>query len=175
MALFKIAKMQKESKGSGIEKDVLCVQVPQPGRGGASYTLKCGDDFFAAVGHPDMLGGEVEVKVNLMPAGDEFRLRMKCDGYVVTACDRCMGALQLPVHEDYEVPVSVGVRMSDIADDDPDSLHYNARTGALDLERVIADTLALSLPLRKVHDAGECDPEMSARLQDMVRDEDDEC
>lgn len=119
--------------------------------------MECGREFFEALGNPDVTGGEVKAKASLTPEADgSWRLEITVKGMIETPCDRCLGPMQLPIADSFEAMVRPGLP-SEMEGDD---IAVAPGETAIDLTRPIADTIVLSIPLRHVHEEGECDPAM---------------
>lgn len=140
------------------------ITVPASRTEAEHIQLHLGDDFFRAAEHADMLGGDVEADITLTPSGPAWRILMECRGKVRTVCDRCQGDMEMDVADEYEAPLLPSAGGEIPAGDDSDALYYDPTTGRADLLRPLADTLALSLGLTHVHEAGDCDPEIESAL-----------
>lgn len=91
-------------------------------------------------------------------------------GNVTVKCDRCLGDLVLPV--DIQVPFSV--MFSSYAGDAEEGsadevILLDSSSAELDLSQIIYDYVTLSLPIKKVHPEGQCDPQMMEKLKDILR------
>lgn len=124
-----------------------------------------GKEFFDGFGNSEILGAALEVEAHVWKHGQETSIDCVIDGEITVACDRCLADLSLPVHS--EAGFSIGYGGSDEADmaDDGREMIYVERTDPeLDLSQAIYDYACLALPLQRVHDDGECDPEVMNRI-----------
>ena len=48
-------------------------------------------------------------------------------------------------------------------------MYVQASEQELDMSQIIYDYVNLSLPIKKVHPEGECDPEMMEKLKDILK------
>lgn len=139
------------------------ITMPAP-RQGARHDLRLGSDFFAEAAHADLLGGDVQAHVSLVPAGDQWRIALHVQGTVRTLCDRCQGPMDVEITDDYEAPMLPSPGGLVPAGDDTDAVYYDPATGRADLLRPLADTIALSFGLCHVHPDGQCDPAIEQAL-----------
>ena len=94
----------------------------------------------------------------------------RCTGDVTVKCDRCLADLKIPV--DIQVPFSV--MFSSYAEDAEEGVSdevilLDGSSSEIDLGQIIYDYVNLSLPIKKVHPEGECDPVMMEKLKDILK------
>lgn len=140
------------------------LEIPTGSRTATEQTVHLGAGFFAAAAHADLPGGDVTAHITLTPAGNDWRIRLRCEGSVETLCDRCQGPMTISVDDSYEAPLLPSAGGLVPPGDDSDAVFYDPATGIADLLRPLADTIALSLGLCHYHPDGECDPEVEALL-----------
>ncbi|MDE7403347.1 MAG: DUF177 domain-containing protein [Muribaculaceae bacterium] len=133
------------------------------GEGVTERDLHVGKGLFEYMGADEVLDADVDVAVDIekRPAG--YKISFGFDGWLEVACDRCLEPLRIPVDTDYNITVKYGEEASDEVDGvivlPYDQLEY-------DIAPVIYDTLMLALPIRRVHEDGECNPEMTKLIGD---------
>lgn len=145
---------------------------------GSSLTLsyRLGTPDMVRWGNPDLLGGEVTASVTLRPQGERFLLNMEVSGTVRTVCDRCLDPLDMHVAETYGAVLYPSARPEAYSEPDPselepdsrDLLPFDRQTRVMDLEPLLADTIVLGLPLRKVHEEGLCNTSMERVLSSHI-------
>lgn len=126
--------------------------------------------------NPDLLGGNVTVRVNLRPQGERFLLTMDAEGSVRTVCDRCLDMLELHIDETYHAVLYPSDTPEAYSEPDPaeldaespDIIPFDRQTRVMDLEPLLADTIVLGLPLRKVHEEGLCNTSMERVLSSHI-------
>ncbi len=138
--------------------EVNLSEARQQGRG--EWRFNCGKSFFERLENPDVTDGDVAVAVEVLPRGGNFECIVSCEGWIETTCDRCLDALRVDVDESYTTPIICG----DSEADDVEAVVVEEDAVKASLESVIADTIVLALPLRKVHPEGECNPAMEEAL-----------
>jgi uncharacterized metal-binding protein YceD (DUF177 family) len=86
---------------------------------------------------------------------------------VVVECDRCLEDLEIPV--DLDVLLSVKFGESESADENQDGerevIFLPVDNTELDMEQIVYDYVCLSLPLQRVHEDGECNPDAMKYLE----------
>lgn len=102
--------------------------------------LHAGDEFFETFGNPDILAASVDVEVEIRYSGLTLELNCTIHGSVVVPCDLCLEELELPVEASFEESYT------------PEGLE-------LDFSQDVYDYVCTSLPFKRVHPEGECNPD----------------
>jgi len=127
----------------------------KPGR--YTYQYPIGDSFFKGFENEELREGSVNFEVVLERRERELLFNFAFHGTVKTTCDRCLGAMTVPV-EGNEV---LCVKFSDTeTSDNEDVLILPENAYQIDLAQWLYEYIAVRLPMQKVHEEGECDPEM---------------
>lgn len=136
------------------------------GRYDYEYTLD--GTFFEAFENEELRDGKVDFAVVLEKRERMLLFDFVFQGKVYTACDRCLGELEVPVAGEQ----ALCVKFSDTdTSDDEDVVILPEGAYQIDLAQWMYEYVAVSLPIQKVHPEGGCDPEM---LKYINADE-DEC
>lgn len=131
------------------------------------FDFKVGRELFEAFGNAEISDGDCDVHVRLDRAETMLTADVTVEGWVVVACDRCLEDCRLPIR--YEGRLLV--KFSDPAGEyDGEVLWLLPGTDEVDLAQYIYESIVLSLPYRRVHPEGECDPGMLERFR-IVTDE----
>lgn len=143
----------------------------QPGKHRMEFPIET--SFFAEFGENPILAADLKADVELEKTGLCMRLGLKIEGEVTVACDRCLSDLQLPVEVDETIAVtfSGASRVRDEEEERPDGdiIELERNETELDLSQVFYDYVCLSLPIQKVHEDGECDPDMIERMKEILK------
>lgn len=138
------------------------LELPSQREGETGRRMECGREFFEALGNPDVIGGNVTADAHIMPEHDgAWLLNLTVKGVVETPCDRCLGPVTLPVDESFETEIREGLP----SEMEGENIAVEPGAQSVDLTRAIADTVLLGIPLRHVHQEGECDAEMIEALR----------
>lgn len=127
-----------------------------------SYDLD--DDYFAEIG-AEITAGEVSVEVTCIKRAEVFKLHIVLEGYVVVACDRCLDDVEIDVEAERNLVVKYG---AEYCDDDDEILIIPERDGVLDLRWMLYEEIALSLPLQRKHEEGECNGSMMQIYDNLI-------
>jgi len=135
--------------------------------GSHDFRFKVGGALFETYGSAEIKGGACDVAVTLDKAETQLVADVTIRGGVVVACDRCL--------EDCRVPIDFEGRLVVKFSDEPreydgEVLWLLPGEDEVDLAQYIYESIVLSLPYRRVHPEGECDPEMLRRFR-IVSDE----
>lgn len=153
------------------------VQLATLADGHYEQDFVCDTQFFRDMENSDVLACNVGVHMLLDKKNEAYRCVFICKGSVEVACDRCLEALEIPIDTTYEITVKYG----EAYNDDADNVLIIPQTEArLNVANILADTIILALPLRRVHPVGGCDKAMTDVLSlhngnVADADDDDEC
>ncbi len=126
------------------------------------FQFEVDGDLFAAYESKEIKDGRCEVGVTMRKESDtQLLFDVAIEGYAVCECDRCLEDCKVPI--DYEGRLTV--RVSDEAGEyDGDVMWVAPSEEEIDLTQYIYESIVLSLPYRRVHPEGECNPDMLARF-----------
>lgn len=125
------------------------------------YDFKVGRELFEAYGNTEIKDGACDVRVRLTRSESMLLLRVAIEGSVVVECDRCLEECTLPVHYEGELPVRFSEEEHEY---DGEVLWLMPGEDEVDLAQYIYESVVLSLPYRRVHPDGECNPDMLGRF-----------
>lgn len=128
-----------------------------------------GDSFFSQIDSSEILGGEVSLTITIVPLGtSRLELLFDYQGVVDVECDRCLQ----PISFDMDVNERVEVEIGDALNDENDEIiTLNAQDPVYDFSWIAYELLALHLPIQRMHDIEDCDPEMVKYLTSEMPDE----
>ena len=118
------------------------------------------DDFFSAIHGPEIECGHVDVALRVKRTSEAFDLDFQYEGVVKVECDRCLNPMDLPIHGECSLRAVLGEE----DDDDGELLTVSENHGILDLSWHLYEMLALEIPIRHVHEDGECNEQVLKRL-----------
>lgn len=140
------------------------------------FEFSIDDKFFAHFEERLVDNGEVKVKVLLEKRSAFIKLQLKVKGWLELTCDRCLGDYQQKVKNAVELFVKFGEKTSEEGEN---VIWVLPEEHAINLVQPIYEYVSLAIPLRHVHPknkAGkrECDPEMIAKLKNLMQPEKNE-
>ncbi len=129
--------------------------------GSHEFSLAVDGALFRQFENEEVLGGEFAVGIELQKSKTMLLLDFKITGEAVVECDRCLDECAIAV--DYAGRLTV--KFSDeISDYDGEVMWISPSESELDLSQYIYESILLSLPFRRVHAEGQCNPDMEARF-----------
>ncbi|MDO5442681.1 MAG: DUF177 domain-containing protein [Bacteroidia bacterium] len=118
--------------------------------------------FFSGFENSEILDADIDIDVIVEKSGKYIGVDLDLDGTVTVECDRCLADLQLPVSASPRFSVKFGEESENdklTAEGEREIIFLPESDTDMDLSQVIYDYTCLSLPLSRVHEDGECDPE----------------
>ena len=117
--------------------------------------------LFKAYESKQIKDGRCKVHVDIDKSDTQLILDVTIDGHVVCECDRCLEDCTIPVHFDGRLTVFVSDHQGEY---DGDNMWVSPDEEDINLMQYISESIVLSLPYRRVHPDGECDPDMMVRF-----------
>jgi uncharacterized metal-binding protein YceD (DUF177 family) len=145
------------------EKSPYVVRFSGLGQGLHHFEFEADDAFFARFEKSEFEKGQVAVRVVLEKHSVVMRLTLTCEGRVEVMCDYCAQPFMIPVSGQQVFVVKLG--NEEAADDDEDVIFLPVQEHEIDITAFIYEVIALSVPLRRVHPEGQCDPDMVKSIQ----------
>ena len=118
------------------------------------------DEFFHNLKQDEIKGGDINAELTLRHTGtDTYEAAYAIHGTVTVTCDRCLDDLVLPVAVE-ETRILKDDPAAREATDERITLLYG---GHYDAAWELYELIVLSLPLQRVHDVNDCDPDVVSR------------
>lgn len=124
------------------------------------FSFRVDDALFKAMESNEIKGGDCIADVELDRSESGLGVHVSINGTVTVECDRCLEDCSIPVDFDGEL----SVRFSDTVSDYDGERMWIAKGQKLPLAQYIYESIVISLPYRRVHPEGGCNPEMMARF-----------
>lgn len=118
--------------------------------------------LFAAYDNADIRDGAGEVRVTLNRGERQLVLDVRIDARVTVPCDRCLEDCTLPVAYEGRLVVKFSEEGGEY---DGEVLWLYPGDTEVDLAQYVYESIVLSLPYRRVHPDGGCDPAMLERFR----------
>lgn len=126
------------------------------------FFWRAGREFFESFGNEEILDATLELEAVVQKVGGSVEVDCEARGSVTVQCDRCLADLSLPV--DLKIALSLRHEGQEEVAEEREVIAIPAEVTQYDMAQVVYDYVCLSLPLRRVHPDGECDPEVALRL-----------
>lgn len=139
-------------------------------------SLPCGDhefafeldgELFREAESEDVKDACCQVRVVLHKAETQMTVDVLIEGYAVCECDRCLEDVKIPIC--FEDTLPVGFTEGETQYDGEKMLV--AKGEPIDLSQFLYESVIIALPYQRVHEQGECNPEMLAHLVKMVNED----
>ena len=121
------------------------------------------DSFFHQLEGAQLQSGSLHVSGSIRKAVGFFELQLHTVGTVEVTCDRCLEAMLQPVEADLDVTVKLGTEDSY----DDEVITIDETRPVLDTAWLIYESVALAVPIRHVHQPGDCNVAMSEKLEEL--------
>ena len=129
------------------------------------FSWQAGKEFFDSFENSEILDAHLDADVSVEKSGRYIGVDCDVRGEVTVECDRCLDELDMPVDVEIRLSVKYG---SEESSEDPQQgereVIFIPETDAeMDMSQIIYDYVCLSLPMQRMHDEGECNPEVMKR------------
>jgi uncharacterized metal-binding protein YceD (DUF177 family) len=136
--------------------------------GSYSFDFKVDNALFEAYETEEIKGGACDVRVELNRSESMLEAHIEIEGEVICECDRCLEDCPIAIEYDGDLVV----KFSDESDYyDGEVMWISPSEDMLDLTQYIYESIVLSLPYSRVHEEGECNPEMLASFSAITEEE----
>ena len=132
------------------------------------FHFEVDDAFFQSFENAEITKGHCGVNIQMERAETQLDLQIQIDGEVVVPCDRCLDDCLIPIHFSGELVVRISNEMGEY---DGEVMWVLPSEDEVDLAQYIYESVVLSLPYRRVHAEGECNPEMLKRFNIVTQEE----
>ena len=129
--------------------------------GNNEFSWHAGKEFFEAFDNKDILDADIVASVVVEKSGRYVGVDCEVDGHVVVECDRCLEDLELPVEVDIRLSVKYGDEESseEHQEGEREIVFVPEGDAEFDISQIVYDYVCLSLPMQRVHEDGECNPD----------------
>jgi len=133
-----------------------------------TFGFKIDDTFFEAFEGSEVQRGALTATVVADKKSTFLQLDVAIAGTVTVECDRCLDLLEVPV-QFRGTPLAKVERSleSEQGSGSEEWLPVDVATNEVDLTQYFYDSIILSLPIQRVHQAGECNKEMMTKLNEL--------
>ncbi|MFM7758471.1 MAG: YceD family protein [Crocinitomicaceae bacterium] len=140
------------------------------------FEFDVNDSFFASLPYSLIEKGSVKVWLDLEKKETMMIANFECFGHVEQICSRCNESALVEIDSDLAVIYKFGHEEEETNDDNLLIVNYDAYE--LDVSQQVYEMISLALPIRPMHEEGECDEEMvklieKYQVKEEKKDEDD--
>lgn len=119
----------------------------------------------------DVRKGNFNVSVSVKKTSTTFELNFSIQGQAFVPCDRCLDEMTMEVDTKNRIIVKFGAEYSEESDE---IVIIPEEDGEINIAWFLYEFIALSLPIKKVHPAGECNKTMASKLKKHKASSDDD-
>ena len=125
------------------------------------FFIHVGKEFFSSFENEEILNADLQVRILVEKSGRYVGVDCDIEGDVTVECDRCLEPLEMPIDTQVRLSVKFGEEeASEIGSENEREVVFVKEDDAeLDMSQVIYDYACLALPMQRVHEEGECNPE----------------
>jgi len=140
------------------------------------FEFDVNDTFFASLPYSLIEKGSIKVWLDLEKKETMLIANFECFGHVEQICSRCNESALVEIDSDLAVIYKFGHEEEETNDDNLLIVNYDAYE--LDVSQQVYEMISLALPIRPMHEEGECDEEMvklieKYQVKEEKKDEDD--
>ncbi len=121
-------------------------------------------EFFESFDNAEILDAQVVTRVSAEKANRQILIDCDLVGWVEVPCDRCLSPVRLEVDEIADLAL-VREASQEVVDSEREEITLTAEQAEFDMKQVVYDYICTSLPLKKVHEDGDCDEAVVSRLE----------
>ena len=121
------------------------------------------NNFFLQLEGAQLQSGSLHVSGSIRKAVGFFELQLHTVGTVEVTCDRCLEPMCQPIEADLDTTVKLGTEDSY----DDEVITVDETQPVLDTAWLIYESIALAVPIRHVHQPGDCNVAMSEKLEQL--------
>ena len=134
--------------------------------GSHEYEWKVGKEFFESFENLEILDAELVASVVVEKSGRYLGIDCEVEGDVAVECDRCLDELQMPIYAEIRLSVKYGEEESseEHREGEREVVFVPETDAEFDMSQIIYDYVCLALPMQRVHEDGECNPEAIRHL-----------
>lgn len=130
--------------------------------GSHTFDFKVDASLFEAFDSEYIRGGSCAVKIDVMRSETMLELLVSIVGDVSVECDRCLELCDVPIDFNGQLLVKFS---DEIRDYDGDVMWLSPAENHVELAQYIYESIVLSLPYKRVHPDGACNPDMLERFR----------
>lgn len=130
--------------------------------GSYTYTYALDNEYFKHIDGPEVQRGKVAATVTVNNNGTEYELLFQLQGVIMIPCDRCLDDMEWTVNQKNRLIVKFGKAYDEESDE---IIVIPEDEGFINLAWFLYEFIALSIPVKHVHQPGKCNKLMSGKLK----------
>ncbi|MBF6598868.1 MAG: DUF177 domain-containing protein [Fermentimonas sp.] len=127
-----------------------------------TYEYELDRKFFEAIDGDEIRKGDVNVILNVRRTSSSFELNFDIEGVIKVSCTRCLDDMNLDVDTESRLIVKFGSEYSEESDE---IVIIPEDEGEINIAWFLYEFIALTIPIKHVHPAGECNRVVSSKFK----------
>ncbi len=127
-----------------------------------TYEYELDRKFFEAIDGEEVKKGNVNVILNVRRTSSSFELNFDIEGVIKVSCTRCLDDMNLDVDTESRLIVKFGSEYSEESDE---IVIIPEDEGEINIAWFLYEFIALTIPIKHVHPAGECNRVVSSKFK----------
>ena len=125
------------------------------------FFVRAGKAFFESFENEEILDADLQIRISVEKSGRYIGVDCDIEGVLTVECDRCLELLKMPVDEQVRLSVKFGDEEVSVMgqEGEREVIFVKEDDAQLDMSQIIYDYSCLALPMQRMHEEGECDPE----------------
>ncbi|MBL4651736.1 MAG: DUF177 domain-containing protein [Flavobacteriales bacterium] len=128
-------------------------------------------EFFECFENSDILDANIVLKLQLIKRSTMLELEFSFAGTVNVECDRCISPVDIPIELTEKIIAKFG---NDAYDEAAEVLVIPFNEPEFDVSKLVYELIFLGLPMKRVHNEGECLEGIEDRISSTEDNSDDE-
>lgn len=144
--------------------------------GKTKFSWRIDNEFFSSFENSEITAANLDINVEAEKSGHYVGINCEIDGEVTVPCDRCLEDLIIPVHQTVLQSIKFGEEPTEtqVQEGEREIVFVPTTDTDLDLSQTVYDYVCISIPMLRVHEDGECNPETVKYLSQTQIEEDEE-
>jgi uncharacterized metal-binding protein YceD (DUF177 family) len=130
--------------------------------GAHTFEYELDRKFFDAIDSEEVRKGDVKVTVSVRKTSSTFEFNFDLKGVIRVPCTRCLDDMSLDVDTRSRLIVKFGKEYSEESDE---IVIIPEEEGEINIAWFLYEFIALTIPIKHVHPAGECNRVVSSKLR----------
>lgn len=126
------------------------------------YEYDLDNDYFRDIDGPEVPKGNVHAIVEVRKSIQAFELKFSLEGVVQILCDRCLEEMDQEIETQDQLRVKFG---TEYAEEGESLIIVPEEEGEINIAWFLYEFIALNIPIRHVHPAGQCSKTMVSKLR----------
>ena len=125
------------------------------------FFLHAGKEFFDSFENNEIFDADLQIRILVEKSGRYIGVDCYIEGEITVECDRCLDMVEMPVDTQVRLSVKFGdEESSEIAQDvEREVIFVKEDDAQLDMSQIVYDYACLALPMQRVHEPGDCNPD----------------